>query len=78
MLDLITILSAVGLQQELSTSNGGKSLVARADLEENFLETMAGQVPQNFHVELQKIRRILEDRARYAIDIDRYTCLWEH
>ncbi|CAE7198234.1 unnamed protein product [Symbiodinium sp. KB8] len=45
MLDLITILSAAGLQQELKTANGDKSLVIREEEEEaSFVESAAGHV----------------------------------
>mmetsp|Transcript_47148 Transcript_47148/g.88172 ORF Transcript_47148/g.88172 Transcript_47148/m.88172 type:complete len:84 (+) Transcript_47148:55-306(+) len=46
MLDLITILSAAGLQQELKAANGDKSLVIReGDAEEpSFVESAAGQI----------------------------------
>eukprot|EP00438_Fugacium_kawagutii_P003943 Skav230543 [mRNA] locus=scaffold1183:524446:525695:- [translate_table: standard] len=46
MLDLITIFSAAGLQQELKNANGEKSLVIREDDEESdsFMESAAHQI----------------------------------
>ncbi|CAE7193035.1 unnamed protein product [Symbiodinium natans] len=45
MLDLITIISAAGLQQELKTANGDKSLVIHEESEEgSFVESAASHV----------------------------------
>eukprot|EP00434_Breviolum_minutum_P014860 symbB.v1.2.013100.t1/scaffold919.1/size152209/12 len=45
MLDLITIFSAAGLQQELKNANGDKSLVIRPEDEESsFMESAASQI----------------------------------
>ena len=46
MLDLITILSAAGLQQELRAANGDKSLMIREEgtEETSFVESAAGHV----------------------------------
>mmetsp|Transcript_55812 Transcript_55812/g.88553 ORF Transcript_55812/g.88553 Transcript_55812/m.88553 type:complete len:80 (-) Transcript_55812:53-292(-) len=44
MLDLLTIFSATGLQQELEAAKGEKTLMMRQDLEHNFLESAADYV----------------------------------
>ncbi|CAE7942620.1 unnamed protein product [Symbiodinium sp. KB8] len=45
MLDLITIISAAGLQQELKSANGDRSLMIQEESEEgSFVESAASQV----------------------------------